>query len=185
MPGTGEGDPPAEGTGPGSRSLPFFDPTFCASNSLPVVLEAALDAALSLTLAKKGCLQVMATNGALRMVAQRGFNQAFLDFFDSVPGEDPHCACGLAVVEERRVVVEDISTSELFAPDSAAVLRENEARAVQATPLLSRSKRVLGVLSTHYLRPVRPSDDELVVLDRIAWRAASWIEWKLGGRWFP
>jgi GAF domain-containing protein len=179
MAGAAGEDSPGNSTGPRSRPWAFFDPEFCASNSLLPILEAALDAALGLTLAKKGCLQLMEPDGALRMAAQRGFNKTFLDFFESVQGDDPHCACGLAVVEERRVVVEDVSTSVLFTPHSAGVLLENEARAVQATPLLSRSKRVLGVLSTHYLSPVRPSDAELVVLDGIAGRAASWIEWKL------
>src|ERR1700752_3400394 len=179
MAGSAGGDSPGDSTGPRSRPWAFFDPEFCASNSLLPILEAALDAALGLTKAKKGCLQLMEPDGALRMTAQRGFNKTFLDFFDSVQGDDPHCACGLAVVEERRVVVEDVSTSTLFTPHSAGVLLDNGARAVQATPLLGRSKRVLGVLSTHYLNPVRPSDSELVILDGIAGRAASWIEWKL------
>lgn len=170
-----------DSTAPRSRPWAFFDAEFCASSSLLPILEAALDAALGMTLAKKGCLQLMESDGALRMAAQRGFNKNFLDFFDSVRGDDPHCACGLAVVEERRVVVEDVSTSALFTPHSAGVLIENGARAVQATPLMSRSNRVLGVLSTHYPSPARPSDSELVVLDGIAGRAASWIEWKLAG----
>ena len=72
-----------DSTGPRSRPWAFFDAEFCASSALLPILEAALDAALGMTLAKKGCLQLMESDGALRMAAQRGFNKNFLDF--SIP----------------------------------------------------------------------------------------------------
>ena len=55
-----------------------------------------------------------------------------------------------------------------------------EARAVQSTPLVSRTGKVLGMFSTHYRRPRRPSERELQLLDLLARQAADLIERKRG-----
>jgi hypothetical protein len=49
-------------------------------------------------------------------------------------------------------------------------------RAVQSTPLLSRSGTLLGVLSTHFRRPYRLTPEELRRLEQHARRAAAMIE---------
>jgi PAS domain S-box-containing protein len=58
-------------------------------------------------------------------------------------------------------------------PDGAAV------RAVQSTPLVARSGRRLGMLSTHFrTAPTRPTDRALRLLDILARQAADFIEHK-------
>jgi Resolvase, N terminal domain/GAF domain len=49
------------------------------------------------------------------------------------------------------------------------------ARAVQSTPLVSRSGHVLGMFSTHYRAPSRASEHELRQLDVLARQAADFI----------
>ena len=49
-------------------------------------------------------------------------------------------------------------------------------RAVQSTPLISRGGELIGVLSTHFRRPHRPSAPELHLLDLHARQAAEVIE---------
>ena len=51
-----------------------------------------------------------------------------------------------------------------------------QARAVQSTPLVGVSGCVLGVLSTHYPEPRIPPDADFGVIDRIAHRAAFWLQ---------
>src|SRR5262249_43826927 len=49
-------------------------------------------------------------------------------------------------------------------------------RAVQSTPLVSPSGKVLGMFSTHYKIPHRPDERKLVLLDLLARQAADIVE---------
>lgn len=137
-------------------------------------VQAALDAALRVTGAPRGNLQLASADG-LRIVAQRGFEQPFLDFFACV--RDEASACGVALMHGRRVIVADVARDPIFAGTPAGgVMLQAGARAVQSTPLLAASGEVIGVLSTHYDRPWQPGEHELAMLDDIARTTASWLE---------
>ena len=116
----------------------------------------------------------------LRIAAQRGFDRPFLEFFASVPGEQ--AACGTALQRGERVIVDDVLNSPIFVGTSALdVMVAAGAHAVQSTPLVSRSGRVLGMFSTHYQRaPQQPSERALRLLDILARQAADLIEHKQG-----
>jgi PAS domain-containing protein len=47
---------------------------------------------------------------------------------------------------------------------------------VQSTPLISRSGRLLGIVSTHWRNPHRPADRDLHLMDVLARQAADFIE---------
>jgi two-component system NtrC family sensor kinase len=76
-----------------------------------------------------------------------------------------------------RVVVPDTETCDFMAgtPDLEAY-RRSGIRAVQATPLISRSGRLLGVLSTHWRQPHEPTERDLGLFDVLARQAADLIE---------
>lgn len=138
------------------------------------VLEAALEAAIEATHAQMGNVQLNTGEG-LRIAVYRGFNAAFLEFFACVT--DANCACGTAIKNGRRIIVSDVASDAIFVGTEAArVMQEAGARAVQSTPLISVTGQVLGMLSTHFDHPHRPADAELALVDRIAARAASWLE---------
>jgi hypothetical protein len=139
----------------------------------PAMVGAALDAAIKATGADMGNVQLHCPEG-LRLVAQRGFAQPFLDFFAVVA--EPHCACGAAFSSARRVAVADVRTDPLFAgTQPGQVMLEAGALAVQSTPLIG-PQGVLGMLSTHYAAPHRLTEKEGDLLDHIARRAAFWLE---------
>lgn len=120
------------------------------------LLEQVVDAAIEIVGADMGNIQLF-RNGMLRIVCQRGFKSPFLDFFDSV--EHGTAACGTALQRGERVIVDDVSESAIFAGTVAReVMLEAGAYSVQSTPLLSRSGRVLGMLSTHYHQPHRSEE---------------------------
>jgi PAS domain-containing protein len=54
--------------------------------------------------------------------------------------------------------------------------RRSGIRAVQSTPLLSRSGRLLGMMSTHWREPHQPADHALRLLDVLARQAADLID---------
>jgi PAS domain S-box-containing protein len=149
------------------------------SGGIPELLSEILDAGLEITAADMGNIQLLDDAGRLRIVAHRGFDAAFLEFFGDV--HDGVAACGSALQKGERVIVEDVAGSPLFAATPARdAMLAAEARAVQSTPLVSRSGKVLGMFSTHNRRPKRPTERELRILDLLARQAADLIERKRG-----
>ncbi len=135
-------------------------------------LELLVDTALRITDAEMGNLQLFdPETGALHIAAQYGFRREFLDYFDSVHAGEG--ACGQAFKTGGRIIVEDVTESAIFRGTPALeVLLDAGVRAVQSTPLIARSGAVLGILSTYWSSPHRPSQQELVQLDLLAQTAA-------------
>src|SRR5215475_2167219 len=100
-------------------------------NGRDALLEQALDAALSVTLADCANIQLLPPSGrGLELKAQRRFQRSFLDFFAFV--DDGDTACARAWSERRPVVVEDITSSPIFFQSRALeVLLEAGVRAVK------------------------------------------------------
>jgi PAS domain S-box-containing protein len=146
-----------------------------AVESTPLLLE-IMDAAIAVTAADMGKIQLLdSASRTLHIVASRGFHQPFLQFFDTV--HEGEATSGTTMREGRRIIVEDVTTSPMFAGSQALdVLLEAGVRAVQSTPLVARSGRLVGMLSTHCRSPHRPADRDLRILDLLARQAADWIE---------
>lgn len=138
------------------------------------LLQEVLQAAMELLGATKGKLQRYDESGKLlRIVAQVGFDQAFLDTFGAVP---PFFAiCGTAMGLHRRIVVEDVMSDPRFLANRELYLA-NDVVAMQSTPLYGIEGQLYGVLTTHFPTPHRPSERELRLLDLYAQQATRVIE---------
>jgi C4-dicarboxylate-specific signal transduction histidine kinase len=75
----------------------------------------------------------------------------------------------------ERVIVEDVLADPLFKPH-LAIAAAAGFRALQCTPLFGRNGEPLGMISTHFRRPHRPSEHELRLTDLYARQAAETIE---------
>ena len=140
------------------------------------LLEEILDVAIAIGGANFGSIQLYDEEaGYLRIAAQRGFADWWVDFWHSVrPGEG---SSGEAMARGDRVIVEDIEQSFIFlGTPSYDIQRRAGVRGVQSTPLLSRSGRLLGMFSTHYREPCRLDRRALILLDLLAWQAADLID---------
>jgi len=155
-------------------STRFFDQA-----DLATLLEESLETAISITGADMGKIQLFdEASGTLKMMVPRGFSQRFIDYFATV--EKGRAACGEAAKLGKRVIVEDIAESALFTGTRELdVMLEAGVRAMQSTPLLSRSGRLVGVLSTHYRTPSRPDDRSLRLLDLLARQVTDLIDGNL------
>jgi two-component sensor histidine kinase len=135
--------------------------------------------AIAISGADKGNLQLFdETLGSLRIVAQHGFQERYLKFFQSV---DDHVAasCGTAMATNEQVIVDDVLTSKIFVDQPAQkMLLEAEVRAVISTPLRSSKGNLLGVISTHFSRPGHPSERQLRLANILARQAADYLERK-------
>ena len=129
------------------------------------LLDRTLDRALSLSGADRGNIQILSpATGSLRIVAQHGFAAEFLEYFAAV--DDRGSACGRAAADRAQIVIEDVSLDPAFAPHRS-IAAASGFRAVQSTPLVDLGGRIVGVVSTHYARPFRPSDRDLRILSRL------------------
>jgi GAF domain-containing protein len=124
----------------------------------------ALDGALRLTGADRGNVQLRhPLTRSLRITAHAGFESEFLEYFSVV--DDDRSACGRAMAEYRQVVIGDVNADPRFAAHRE-IAAASAFRAVQSTPLVDRGGRIVGVFSTHYEVPFRPSPQELLTLRR-------------------
>ena len=147
-----------------------------ASAELQPLLVEILDATIELQNADFGNVQLYnPQNRTLQIVAQHGFKPEFMDQFREV--RDDSATCCRALRSGSRVIVEDVQTDEAFKPH-LQIAAAAGFRAVQSTPLFSRSGRPLGVISTHFRSPRRPSERELRLTDLYARQAAELVEIK-------
>ncbi len=146
-----------------------------ASRSLDDGLEEILAAALELLGADQGNLQLLDPAGdVLRIVAQRGFERTFLDFFREVRVAD-ESACGRALRFGQRVVIDDVESEASFAP-YRTIARAAGFRSVISSPLIGADGTRVGVISTHYPIVHRPRAQELGRLDLYLRQASDFIE---------
>ena len=127
------------------------------------LLERALEGAITLTGADLGNIQLADGHGALRIVAQTGFSDQFLEHFAAV--DDESAACGRAAINRCQTVIPDVTVDPGFAPHRSVAAAAGF-RAVQSTPLIDPRGRLRGVISTHFRYPRQPADRELQL---IAW----------------
>ena len=153
-----------------------FSTHLLAISEFQPLLEEILDDTIALENADFGNIQIYNPDAqALEIIAQRGFQQDILEHFRSV--HDTGAACGRAMKLRRRVIIEDVETDLEFAPHRH-IAASAGFRAVQSTPLFTRSSEFLGMLSTHFRRPHRPSLRDLRFTDLYARHAADVIERK-------
>ncbi len=144
------------------------------ASGLQGLLQEVVEAAVASVGADQGILQLL-EGKSLRIVAQHGHDASFLKFFGS-PETIPSLYCQAARRGER-VVVPDVEESELFAgTESLPVLRAAGVRAVQSTPMVSRTGKSIGILSTHWSKPHSPDEQELLQIDLLVRQAADLIE---------
>jgi PAS domain S-box-containing protein len=145
------------------------------SRSLAEGLDEILAAAIELLGGDKGNVQLIdAEDSTLSVVAQRGFEPEFLDFFREVSAAEGS-AWGRALRSKQRIVIEDVETDSPFEP-YRAVARIADFRSMVSTPLLSADGALLGTVSTHFRVIHRPSAQELRRLDLYLRQAADFIQ---------
>lgn len=142
-------------------------------------LRQGLDEMLSATIdvlgADMGNVQILDPGGkVLRIATQRGFEQEFLEYFREVSAQDD-TACGRALRTATPVVIEDIELDTSFAP-FRSIARAAGYRAVVSAPVIGYQGMVLGILSTHFRSPHRPSDTDVQRLELYLHRAAALVE---------
>ena len=146
---------------------------------LSSLLPRVLDGLMSLTGADHGNIQLLdPATGMMRLVTQAGFGPEFLDYFAVVGGEDGS-VCGRAARQCAQTVITDVRADPDFAPHRE-IAAASGFRGVQSTPLVDYAGHLVGMVSTHYQRPHRPSDRDLRLIELYADFAGEAISRHLG-----
>ena len=136
-----------------------------------------LGAAMELMASDCASVQMLAADHAsLRLLAWRNFHPDSAAFWERVE-VGAGSTCSKALSDNERVVVADIEACEFMAGTAdQQEYRRSGIRAVQSTPLRSRSGRPLGMISTHWRTPHRPTEEDFRFFDVLARQAADLIE---------
>lgn len=131
----------------------------------PAAFTELLDAVIRVQGADMGNVQVLnRLTGTLDIFAQRGFDPALLEPYMSLPADDDETVCGRANIAGERLIIEDVMTDDAYAAHRGLAVAA-DFRAVQSTPLISRTGEMLGIVSTHFRQPHRPSEEALRLTD--------------------
>jgi PAS domain S-box-containing protein len=167
-----------DAVGDDSRQLQEISSLLIQEGNLDSLYERVLEAAISLMSADMGCMQKYNPElGELLLLTAKGeFHPGAAAFWERV-NRASATTCGMALSLERRVIVPDIESSDFMAGTADLdALRQSSVRAAQSTPLVSRSGRLLGMITTHWREPHQPTERALRSLDVLARQAADLIE---------
>lgn len=141
------------------------------------LFDTIVETAVAVSGADGGALQLYDRHdNQLDLVAANGIAQGFLDVFRRLRPEDAP-ASGRALAAKDRVIVEDVAEDPIYrgTPVREILLRAG-VRALQSTPLRSRSGRLWGVITTYRHRPTPSSRWALRLLDLLCGQIAEFIE---------
>ncbi|HLI95849.1 MAG TPA: SpoIIE family protein phosphatase [Candidatus Baltobacteraceae bacterium] len=142
-----------------------------------------VDAAVTIMGSDYGSMQMFipdrGESGELLLLASHGLDQQAQSYWNWV-SPDAGSTCGQSLRTRARVIAEDFR-------ECSFALRRNDLEAfvgagifaAQSTPLYSRDGQLLGMISTHWSRPHRPSERDLQLLDILARQAADLLERRL------
>ena len=135
-----------------------------------------VSAAIALTRADAGTVQILDEGTQdLLLLATQGFDQSMVDHFYRVDASS-NTSCGITLARGERSCV-DFDVPESEDPDGSCRMHvEVGLLSAQSTPLITRSGKAIGMVSTHWRRHHRPSERELRFLELLARQAADLIE---------
>jgi GAF domain-containing protein len=140
-------------------------------------INTILDDVIALHGAQFGDVQ-LPIKDELVLVAQRGLSRPFLEAFKRVKKDDG-CACGQALRAGKPVVIADVQTDVSYAPFRADASAAGY-RGVQSTPLFTEEGTLIGMVSTLFATPHRPTAIEMQTLEQYARIAVAYLVKLLG-----
>jgi PAS domain S-box-containing protein len=163
-----------------TKKLQAISRLFIEEENIDSLYEQLLTAAMAFMGAACGSIQMLdEERQKLRLLAWKGFHPEAAAYWQTVDfGAGTVSAAAFRSGE--RVIVPDVRTSDLLVgSDSHQYYELSGIVAVQSTPLISRSGRLVGLIATHWREPHEPHERELRLLDVLARQAADVLERKL------
>ena len=164
-----------------TRLLHSISAQLIQEENVESLYEGILEGAVSIMRSDFASLQAFyperGSAGELRLLASRGFSPKAEAFWEWVGVDSAGSTCATALRTGKRVIVGDVEKCD-FMPraEDLAMYQQTGIRSCQSTPLVSRSGKIVGMISTHSRQPHEPSERDLRVFDILARQAADLIE---------
>ena len=141
------------------------------------LLSDILDTAIDVMASDAASVQMLAADGqSLNLLAWKHFDPVSAQFWQKVTVTGA-CSCGKALSKNERVLVTDVEACEfMIGTQDLVEYQRSRIRAVQSTPLLSRSGRPLGMLSTHWNAAYTADAARFRLFDVLARQTADFLE---------
>jgi PAS domain S-box-containing protein len=165
----------------GAKTLQAISTRLITESTPESLYAQILGAAMELMASDCASVQMLAADQTwLKLLGWRNFHPDSAAFWERVDA-GAGSTCSKALSDNERVVVADVEASAFMTgTQDLEEYRRSGIRAVQSTPLQSRSGRPLGMLSTHWRTPHNPTEDDFRLFDVLARQAADLIERTLG-----
>lgn len=165
-----------------TRQLQTISSQFLQEDDMQSLYGQIVDAAMGLMKADAGSIQMLEPGThELLMLAGRGVDAEGGEFWRHVTTRSSS-SCGESLRTGRRCIIPDVEEWDFAAgSEDLRQFRRNGLRALQSTPLISRTGQMVGMISTHWKEPQTPSEQELRLLDVLARQAADLIERQAAG----
>jgi CheY-like chemotaxis protein/nitrogen-specific signal transduction histidine kinase len=141
------------------------------------LLQFFLTATLELLEADRGHVRLLnEATGEFELRGQHGFDDISQAHLAALCDTPVHTR---VLRVHGRVLVEDVKDCSLLQPNGTLcrdVLLAARCRAIQATPLLTTSRKILGVVTTYHEMPCEPSNLQLRLLDVLCMQVAELLE---------
>jgi anti-anti-sigma factor len=146
-----------------------------AATELARVLDARIELAMRIAHADRSTAQLLdPTTGELRIVANRGFSNAFLDYCELVSDEES--VCGTALRHGGSLWVPDVARSSMLVDTPALdVLLDAGVRAIASVPVKCHEEPVAG-FSLYHRVPTEWAPEQKVDLEQLGRTVAQ--EWR-------
>lgn len=114
--------------------------------------------------------------GELHLLSARGYTEDAVRSFEWVR-PDMNTSCGISLRSGHRTVITDVEKyGPLSCTPALEAFLQTGIRAMQTTPLISRSGQLLGMITTHWSQPHEPTARDLRLMDILARQAADLLE---------
>ncbi|MCV4265689.1 GAF domain-containing hybrid sensor histidine kinase/response regulator [Pseudomonas capsici] len=142
-----------------------------------------VNAAVCITGSQFGTMQLLCPQGhssgrggMLQLLCSRGLPEEAVGFWQWV-SPNAHSSCTMALKLGQRAIIPDFEQwAEIAGTEDLLAFRRTGIRSAQTTPLMSRTGKLLGMISTHWSKPHQPSRRDLRLLDILARQAADLLE---------
>jgi GAF domain-containing protein len=143
------------------------------------LLDNLLQQAMMMSETKAGTLQLLnTTNHTLQIATSFGLSKEFITHFSTVSCDDGS-VCGRALAKGETIIIDDLTTDRSFARHLNLAL-QNNIRAVQSTPLIASSGKIVGMISVHFSAPKKIPKTRLQAFESFCQKAADKIEELIG-----
>ena len=162
-----------------ARLLHAISAELITEDDVPALYDKILTAAVRIMRSDCASMQMFVdepSGGALSLIAHRGFDAEAAAYWANV-----YCTtsstCAEVLRTRKRIVARHIADEPYMAgSDELNVYLKGGIQAVQSTPLVSRSGRLVGAISTHWKFPHEPEERDLRLFDILARQAADLVE---------